>query len=158
MMRCRDYWCRRLPRGPSAAVDAKPAEGGARIVYVVDGVAYSGGNATKEIAASFIGFLKKCAGLDLEERRKPQVGKLKTVFNGKKKELQITSSGNSAGESLSLLADVKARHSFRIDALGLLPLQLDVVREATKEGGVVLVAAPKGQGLTSLIYAILRSA
>jgi type II secretory ATPase GspE/PulE/Tfp pilus assembly ATPase PilB-like protein len=138
-------------------VDVTPAEGGARVIYTVDGVPYSGGTATKEIATSFIGFLKKCAGLAQEEKRKPQTGKLKTVFNGRKRELQITSAGSSAGESLTMLADVKGRHSLKLDALGLLPEQLDVVRESIKEGGIVLVAAPKNQGLTSIIYAILRA-
>jgi len=138
-------------------IDLTPAEGGAKLVFHVDGMIYSGGTATKDIATMVIDFLKHTSGLKVEEKRKPQNGKLKTVFNGKKRELQITSSGSSAGESLMLQADLKKRHERRLENLGLLPEQEQLIRDAIADpSGIVLVAAPKQQGLTSLMYGILR--
>jgi len=92
------------------------------------------------------------------ERRKPQTGIFRTLLDDQRREIQITTLGSTAGESLRLLTDPKGRHDFKLDALGFSDDQLDSVRNLMNEtGGLVLVAAPPGNGLTTLCYAIVRS-
>jgi type II secretory ATPase GspE/PulE/Tfp pilus assembly ATPase PilB-like protein len=98
------------------------------------------------------------AGLDLGERRKPQKGKLKAAVGGTRHELEINTAGSAAGEFLKILVDPKKRHAFRMEELGFGDDQLAKMQELVKEpGGIVLVSAPKGQGLTSTMYGIMRA-
>jgi type II secretory ATPase GspE/PulE/Tfp pilus assembly ATPase PilB-like protein len=95
--------------------------------------------------------------LDLQQVRKPQTGKMKLMYGGKKHDAEVTTAGSTAGESIGLGLDVKSRHNLKLEELGMTDDQftamLDVIADAS---GIVLVTAPKGQGLNSLMYAILR--
>jgi type II secretory ATPase GspE/PulE/Tfp pilus assembly ATPase PilB-like protein len=104
-----------------------------------------------------IGFLKSAAGLDVNDRRKPQRGVLKLGTDGKRTEYRLDTAGSTAGEFVRLLADPKTRHNFNIDTLGFSAEQKQQLREVIQDRqGVVIVSAPKGMGLTSTLYGILR--
>jgi type II secretory ATPase GspE/PulE/Tfp pilus assembly ATPase PilB-like protein len=138
-------------------IDVAPGGGGGNIKFAVDGVAYSGGAVTKQAASSAIAYLKVLSGLDLNEKRKPQRGTLKISIDKKKHEMQVTTAGSAEGEFVALLIDPKLRHSLRIEQLGFNDQQLETLQNSIAENtGLVLLAAPKGQGLTTLIYATLR--
>ena len=139
-------------------IQLAPSQDGYKLTYVVDGFPYSGGTPDKNAALAAIDFVKTHAGLDLDEKRKPQKGKLKAMTGGKKKELDVATAGSSAGEAVQMLIDFKTRHKLRLEELGLTELQEDAIRSSMgiKEG-IVLLAAPKGQGLTSMCYAVIRA-
>jgi type II secretory ATPase GspE/PulE/Tfp pilus assembly ATPase PilB-like protein len=128
----------------------------AKIKYLVDGVGYSGPAIGKQQASEAITLLKKLAGLSLEEKRKPQRGTMKATFNGKKHELRISTRGSTAGESAAVDVDVKNRHVLPLDQLGFSDSQYKQVSALSAGSGLVLVATPQGQGLTTLLYALLR--
>src|SRR5262249_18852257 len=71
--------------------------------------------------------------------------------------LQVTTFGSTAGESLRILLDPQTRLNLKLDGLGMSPEQLQAVKNMIVEGGSVLLAAPRGHGLTSLAYAIIRA-
>ena len=82
---------------------------------------------------------------------------MKITFGGKRHELSIHTAGSTAGESLSIRIDPKSRHNLTLDELGFTDDQLQPLTDMIKEGGgIVLLSAPKGQGLTSLLYGVLR--
>jgi type II secretory ATPase GspE/PulE/Tfp pilus assembly ATPase PilB-like protein len=139
-------------------IDFAPSEGGYVVKYSVDGVAYTGATVPKPAGVAAIAYLKDVAGLDLAEVRKPQTGGLRMNINQQKRDLKLTTKGSTAGEFARFVVDPKKRHSFSLDKLGLLEDQIATIRESVKENqGVVLLSAPKGQGLTSLSYAMLRA-
>jgi len=141
-------------------IDVAPGADGATMVkYVVDGVAYSGTQLDRAKAAAAIEYLKSTSGLDLNEKRKPQTGSMKVSLDGAKHELQVLTAGSTAGEQLRATVDPKKRHQQKLDDLGMPEDQMEAVRNVIQDGsgGVVLVATPKGQGLTTLLYAILRA-
>jgi type II secretory ATPase GspE/PulE/Tfp pilus assembly ATPase PilB-like protein len=139
-------------------IDVAPADGATSVKYVVDGVAYSGNTVDRGKAAAAIEYLKSMSGLDMNEKRKPQTGSMKISLDGQKRELQILTAGSTAGEQLRATVDPKKRHQQRLDDLGMPDEQLELVRAMVQEGtGVVLVAAPRGQGLTTMLYAIIRA-
>lgn len=145
-----------LKRG-AERIEMKPNEAGAIVRYTVDGVAVEGRSIPKDDAAAAVLLLKRLAGLDINDRRKPQTGMLKTTMDGKKRELQLTTAGTTAGESVTVEVEPKKRYELRIDQVGFSPEQLEIVEQTIGEGeGIVLVAAPKANGLTALLYAILR--
>lgn len=139
-------------------VDMAPSEGVAQIRYQVDGMPYNSASIDIPSSQAGVHYLKWLAGLDLNERRKPQKGKFKAAVAGTRHEMELTTAGSSAGEGLRILVDPKKRHAFRMEELGLSPDQLTKMQGLVKEpGGIVLVSAPKAQGLTSMLYGILRA-
>jgi type IV pilus assembly protein PilB len=138
-------------------IEIGPVEGGVVVKYSVDGVTYTGASVSKTLGSAAIAYLKAAAGLDMGEVRKPQKGTLKLNVNGKKKELQLETKGSTAGEFARFLADAKKRHDFAPDNIGFTDWQLEILQNNIKSaGGVTLLTMPKGQGLTSLSYAVLR--
>jgi len=146
-----------LRRG-AEQIDLVPADAQVIVKYTVDGVSYPGTNLEKGRAASAVGYLKQLAGLDLNEKRKPQLGSLRIALDGKKRELQVQTAGSTAGEQLRAMVDVKKRHDHRLETLGMTDDQIELIIEMIRDNtGIVLLSAPKGHGLTSLEYAILRA-
>jgi type II secretory ATPase GspE/PulE/Tfp pilus assembly ATPase PilB-like protein len=139
-------------------IDIAPSSQGLSCKYTVDGVAYDGPALDPTAGAAGIWTLKAAAGMDVNERRKPQTGTLKANAAGRKLELKLQSAGSTAGEYMRVLVDSKSRHGLRLEQMGLPPDTLATIKETAKaRTGIVLVAAPKGQGMTSMLYAILRA-
>ena len=130
----------------------------ASVNFTVDGVRYEGDPLDRNKAGAAVQYLKRVGGLDMVERRKPQTGIFRTLLDNQRHEVQITSFGSAAGESMRLVTDPRSRHDFKLEDLGFSDDQLEAVRNLVLEtGGVVLMAAPPGHGLTSLSYALVRS-
>lgn len=127
------------------------------VSYAVDGMKYNGEAMDRNHAGAAVQYLKQVAELDMNERRKPQTGSFRAALDGKKYTIQITSFGSTAGESLRLITNPKDRQDFKLESLGFSDEQLETVRGIVQDGGgVVLLGAPRGQGLTSLCYATVR--
>lgn len=135
-----------------------PSESGLGVRYSVDGVFYRGATVDRAAGAQAVTMLKEAVGLDTENRRKPQRANIRLAFDGRRREFRMDTAGTTAGESVQLLSDPKKRHDFTIDKLGFTPRQLEIVRKTvTGKVGIVLVAAPKEQGLTSIIYGLINA-
>lgn len=140
------------------SIQLKPEGDVYRLSYVVDGFPYSGASPDKVAAEAAIAFVKKKAGMDLEEVRKPQKGSIKATAAGKKRDIVVNVNGSSAGESLAMSVDPKTRHALRLEALGFTEIQEAAIRDSIEvRQGIVLLAAPKGQGLTTMSYGIIRA-
>ena len=55
-----------------------------------------------------------------------------------------------------MITNPKDRQNFKLEALGFSEDQLATIKGLRESGGLVLLGAPRGQGLTSLCYAMLR--
>jgi len=128
------------------------------VTFIVDGTRYDGDAMDRNKAGAAVQYLKDVSGLDMNERRKPQTSTFRAALDGKKHTIQITSFGSTAGESVRLLIDPKERQNFKMDSLGFTEDQLAIMKGLIEGGGgVVLLAAPKGHGLTSLCYGVIRA-
>ena len=125
--------------------------------YYVDGMPYDGVKVDKAAGGDAVTLIKRCIGGDVDEKRKPQSGKFKMAFAGQKHEVNAKVQGSSAGEAAKLDLDVAARYRYAPHELGFVADQLQFLDDHKNEGGLVLVAMPKGQGLSTLEYALLRS-
>ena len=145
-----------LRRG-AELIELSALDGNFVCTYRVDGVTYTGRTVDKNGTAAAAAYLRVVSGLDVKEKRKPQVGKVKVSINGRRRELQIQTAGSSAGEQIKVIPDAKRRHDRKLEELGMPADQLEQIKQVIESRqGVVVVAAPKDQGLTSLLYAILR--
>jgi len=146
-----------LVRG-AERIDMAPADGAAQVRYQVDGVPYNANTIALDASQAAVTYVKGLAGLDLNEKRKPQKGKMKASLAGARHELEINTAGSASGEFLKILVDPKKRHALRMEELGFGEDQMAKMQELIGEpGGIVLVSAPKGQGLTTAMYGIMRA-
>ncbi len=145
-----------LKRG-AELIELAPGEEGTSVRFVVDGFGYRGTTVTRDVGADVITYIKGKAGMDLTDKRKPQTGTLKVVCAGKKIELEVKTRGSNAGEQMTLASEVKKRHNLKLDQLGFGPEQLELLKDTiSANAGIVLVSAPRGMGLRSMLYGILR--
>ncbi len=128
-----------------------------RVRLVIDGIPVDREPIARADGDSFLQFMKKAAGLNLEERRKPQRGKLNAQIGETKFELVVKSTGSTAGESLTIHV-VGPEKSFKVSDLGFTEAQLASFKSLMfAEKGLIVVTAPPGHGLTTTVYAIARS-
>lgn len=139
-------------------VDVAQADGAWAVRYSVDGFPYASVTLNREQSDAAIMYLKAVSGMNMDEKRKPQTGHMKVTVDGKKRELEIQTAGSAAGEQMRIFIDQKKQHDRKLDQLGFTEQQLEQLREIIADpSGLVLVSAPKGQGLTSTLYGILRA-
>ncbi|MCS7034595.1 MAG: ATPase, T2SS/T4P/T4SS family [Phycisphaerae bacterium] len=138
-------------------IELTAAEEGVAVRYIVDGVAYDGTPLDRAAGAAAVTFAKQLANLDTSDRRRPQSGLIKAQFDGQKKAMQVATAGTKLGESMRIVVDPAHRHDFRVETIGFTEDQIQMIDDLVREpGGVVLVSTPRGQGLNSLLYALVR--
>lgn len=132
-----------------------------RLAYRIDGVGTPRtGLLTREAAIQAINLIKAVAGLDPEERRRPQQGSLTAVITGTNApptEIEVRTSGTTQYEKLSLRI-IGEENRLRVADLGMTEKQLSTFEEIIrKPSGLVIVSGPRGSGVTTTLYAALRN-
>ena len=132
-----------------------------RVVYRVDGVpAELPEGIPPESGERIFGYLKRIAGLNVEEVRRPQVGRIKCALighTGPPGVTEVRTSGTTAGERLALRIQ-SGPAVMRLPDLGFAAQRVDTVKHfMSKSHGLLILSAPSRHGLTSTQYAILRS-
>lgn len=133
-----------------------------RLQYRIDGVAAENTEGLPlEDGEKIIKFLKTAAGLNVEEIRRPQTGKIKAALlahTGDIGHTEVQTSGTTAGEKLRLRIGAGTT-LLRLTELGIAPPRLEALKKdiLAKHTGLFLLSAPPQSGLTTTQYAILRS-
>ncbi len=131
----------------------------ARLVFKVDGVTLEQKDrVTPEEAERVLLYLKARAGLNPEERRRPQLGTIQAglLAHPKLYPIEVQTSGSTSGERLRLR--IQSEESLkRIGQIGLREADLQTLKDVIKEQtGLVIVAGPKQSGVTTTQYALIR--
>jgi type II secretory ATPase GspE/PulE/Tfp pilus assembly ATPase PilB-like protein len=129
----------------------------AKVTFLVDGLPVTGEPIPRPAADELVQYTKEIAGLDLEERRKPQSGKISAQVGDNKHLVFVRTDGSTAGEKMAIRV-VYNEIDFKVGDLGFNPKQLERV-EATKEipRGLILLSAPPRNGLTTSVYSFTRT-
>ncbi len=99
--------------------------------------------------------IKIMSRLDIAERRKPQDGKIATMYKGKPIELRVATLPTVNGES-AVLRVLSSGDALPFDKLNLSERNEKAVLELTsKPHGIFLVVGPTGSGKTTTLHAIL---
>ena len=142
----------------ASRVDLVVKTDGVAAAITVDGVRSKIDCAAPEITMAMIDFLKGLCELDVKERRKRQAGSCWIVKDETLISLSLSIAGSSTGQQLRLDFDRDKRMSRTLDQVGFLPAQekaIKAIHDPMSRGGVVLVSAPPGQGLTSTCLSLL---
>lgn len=139
-------------------VEVLPAGQASKVRVQIDGVVAERDPLTRPQGDAVLMFFKQAAGLNLEERRKPQKGQLMAAMGGEHRyDVIVRTNGSTAGEKLSLRV-VGEERNYKIADIGFTEDQLTTIRELMDaEHGVILFSAPPGGGLTTTIYSFARS-
>lgn len=131
-----------------------------RIVYRVDGVAAVRADAPAlDVAERVLRHIKWLAGLNVEERRKPQTGRFRAALLAKEGPLaaiEATTSGSTEGERLRVQVRGETQ-IMRLDAVGFHPKRLEQLKEIlARKHGLFIVSGPSASGVTTTLYSIAR--
>ena len=140
----------------ASEVDLAPAGMENSVRFVIDGVALKRPSLTREDADTIIAFIKKLAGMNVEDVRRPQTGKLGADAGAQIMDIKVATAGTTSGQRLQLRF-VQELAQTRLEELGMPPeLQgrLEELNAAT--GGLIVVSGPRGSGVTSTLYSLLR--
>lgn len=132
-----------------------------RLVYKVDGVATEHKDGIPaEKGQRIFRMLKRIAGLNVEEIRRPQSGKIQASLISDEKPTgvcEVHTSGTMAGERMRLQIKSSAV-LMRLADLGLAAQRLESVNGfLRKQHGVLLITSPPQNGMTTTQYAIVKS-
>ena len=125
---------------------------------LVDGVRQAGEPIAATDAIQIIDFWKKCAGLDVQDRRRKLTGNVSiTSETMSGLTLKLVSSGSKNGMMLSMIFNPETAVRSAPQDLGLLTNQLDLLKSWAEEtSGVVLLGAPSDNGRTTTMYSMLQ--
>jgi type II secretory ATPase GspE/PulE/Tfp pilus assembly ATPase PilB-like protein len=132
---------------------------GSAISQTVDGIAYKREPLAPDTALAVVDYFKSLAGLDVKDRRRRQMAEFDLVAPTGRVRIHLTTAGSSTGLLTRVDFDLAKQLSKAYDSLGLLQSQMEGLRSMTDphdRHGVVLVGAPKGQGLTTSAYGLLN--
>ncbi len=141
----------------ASRLEVVPAGQAMRFRTVIDGVTQNGESVERADGERVLAFFKGVAGLRLDERRKPQKGQIMASIGPSKYDLVVRTTGSSQGEAASIrvLGDERG---YKAPDLGFSDEQLETLRELMDEsGGLILISAPAGQGLTTTVYGLTRT-
>lgn len=138
-------------------LDMTPAGQALKLRQVVDGIAADRDPMPRAEGDALIQYLKHHAGLRLDERRKPQRGKMALHIGQTRYQLIVKTNGSTAGENMVLLVLGEER-SFKMKDLGFTPEQLQIMeRFKEREHGLVVFTGPPQNGVTTTLYSLART-
>ncbi|MFO0838782.1 MAG: ATPase, T2SS/T4P/T4SS family [Phycisphaerae bacterium] len=142
----------------ASVVDLSPAGQATKVNYQIDGVTAERDPLLRPAGDGLVTFFKTIAGLNLEEKRKPQTGKIMIALGDQKYDVGVKTDGSTAGEKLSLRV-IGAEKSYKIADIGMTEQQAANFKAEiiAPEHGLVIVSAPPANGLTTAVYAVARS-
>lgn len=126
------------------------------VVYEIDGAASKQGPKSREEVGSFTYYIKQLAGLEVEEKRKPQRGRFTSILpENEQTDWEVRTSGSTAGEQIRI-ERISAIISRKIDDLGLNENQIESIRSLRDlKSGLILLSGIKKSGLTTTFYTLL---
>jgi len=148
-----------LPRHADRVEITVGAEG-TEVMVTIDGVAFPQENLVDgRVGAALIDYLKKCAGLDVAERRRKQTGQISAESESDGRHaIDLAFAGSTRGITLRMMIDVASRNLIKFEDLGLLDSQKQLIRPLLEgTSGTVIVACPPHMGLTTTIYSMVDS-
>ncbi len=128
------------------------------VSMLVDGVRQAGEQLAKADAVQIIDFWKKAAGLDIEDRRRKQMGFVSISSESMSSQsVKCVTSGSKNGMVLTMVFNPNEAVRRKPEDLGLTGSQLDMLKDWAKTTeGVVLLAAPNDNGRTTTMYSLLK--
>ncbi len=138
-------------------IHIEPQDEFLKIRFRRDGVLYQAFEPLpKKITPSVTARLKIMADLDIAERRLPQDGKIRRMYQGRKVDFRVNTLPSRYGEKVCLRILDNSATQLGLDKLITDQNTLAIVRElASRPFGLLLVTGPTGSGKSTSLYSVL---
>ena len=138
-------------------IHIEPLEKKVIVRYRVDGVLGIYHELPKSVKDSLVARYKILANLAIEEKRRPQDGRIRIRADGKKIDLRVSTVPTVYGEKVVMrIQEAEKYLNVRLEDLGFEPDDLKKFRDAIwKPWGMILVTGPTGSGKTTTLYSAL---
>ena len=138
-------------------IHVEPQEESLKVRYRKDGVLQQPFDAMpKKIIPAVVARFKIMAELDIAEKRLPQDGKIRRMFQGRKVDFRVNTLPSRYGEKVVLRILDNSATQLGLDKLISHPETLEIVRDMAKRPfGLILVTGPTGSGKSTSLYSVL---
>jgi len=138
-------------------IHIEPQEKKLVIRYRVDGVLKVYHEFPVRIKDPLTARYKIMSNLDISEKRRPQDGRIRTRFKGKRIDLRVSTVPTVYGEKVVMrIQEAEKYLNVKLEDLGFEPDDLEKFRKAIwTPWGMILVTGPTGSGKTTTLYAAL---
>lgn len=129
-----------------------------RVAFVIDGVVHQRPSIPLSHAEEMIQFIKEIAGMEVEEVRRPQKGKISVECRNPvaTADMELTSAGTTGGQKM-VFRIIQEVARTDLAELGMPDEVLGQVNGiAQTQDGLFICAGRKGSGVTSTLYSMLR--
>ncbi|HEY9616523.1 MAG TPA: GspE/PulE family protein [Microcoleaceae cyanobacterium] len=138
-------------------IHIEPQEESLRIRFRKDGVLREAFEPfPKKIIPAVTARFKIIASLDIAERRSPQDGRIRRIYDGRKIDFRVNTLPSRYGEKVVLRILDNSATQLGLDKLISDPESLQIVQEMVRRPfGLILVTGPTGSGKTTTLYSAL---
>ncbi|MBM4018250.1 MAG: type II/IV secretion system protein [Planctomycetes bacterium] len=138
-------------------IHVEPLANRLRVRYRIDGVCVERDAPPKRLQGSITTRIKLMSGMQIEEKRVPQDGRIRMKLDGQDLDFRVSTLPGYHGESIVLRILRRESINVGLDGLGFLPDDFEVFQKAIERpNGIFLVTGPTGSGKTTTLYAALN--
>jgi len=128
-----------------------------RVRYRIDGVCVERDPPPKRLQGSITTRIKLMAGMQIEEKRLPQDGRIRMKLDGEDLDFRVSTLPSYHGESIVMRILRRESINLGLESLGFLPDDYEVFEKLiARPNGIFLVTGPTGSGKTTTLYAALN--
>jgi type IV pilus assembly protein PilB len=139
-------------------IHIEPHEAQVQVRQRVDGLLHDVLTIPHHLQDAAISRIKIISGMDIAERRKPQDGRSRLKFEGRRIDLRVSTMPTQFGEKIVIRLLNTDKVIPAIDSIGFSTENLRQLQALlSKAQGMILVTGPTGSGKTSTLYTSLNS-
>jgi type IV pilus assembly protein PilB len=139
-------------------VHIEPQETSLQVRQRVDGLLRDVLTIPHHLQEQTISRLKIISGMDIAERRKPQDGRSRLRFKGRRIDLRVSTLPTQFGEKVVIRLLNSDQAILPLDGIGFAPDNLRMMKSfLAHPQGMILVTGPTGSGKTSTLYTSLNA-
>jgi type IV pilus assembly protein PilB len=138
-------------------IHMEPKENHLQVRYRVDGLLRDVLKIPKSQQAATISRIKIMSGMDISDRRRPQDGRSRLKFEGKRIDLRVSTLPTQFGEKVVIRLLDSTRAQIAMEEMNLTPENLHTFQlMLSRPQGMILVTGPTGSGKSSTLYTSLN--
>ena len=137
-------------------IHIEPGEHELIVRYRIDGILHDAMSLPRDAAAAITARIKVLSSLKLDEKRLPQDGRFKIMFDDTPVSFRVSTLPTYYGEKTVIRILRESSQGFTLEGLGFHGEGLESIHEGMKQhSGIILCSGPTGSGKTTTLYTVL---